>query len=69
MLRRQVYEKEETLRLNDVVEFVGIKSTVPELATFGLGQADEATAMDFMEEEIAAKPPTSLVELLFLGMT
>jgi len=54
----QVYEREEeSLRLNDVVEFVGVVSRIPELSDF-----NNTDGMDtFMEEELAARPPPSTV--------
>ena len=61
MLARQVYEKDDSLRLNDVIELVGIKSTVPELAALQLNGQGDAADLDLIEEEMAERPPTSLV--------
>lgn len=55
----QAYEKEEAWRLNEVITIIGIKSTVPELAAVQL--QSQHGQMDFIDEEIAARPPTSLV--------
>ena len=57
----QVYDKDDSVRLNDVIELVGIKSTMPELAALQLMRQGEASDLDLMEEEMAARPPTSLV--------
>ncbi len=59
-----MYEKDESLRLNDVVDFVGIKSDLPELAALQLHGQGDAADLDLMEEELAARPPTSLVHQL-----
>ena len=53
----QVYEREEeSMRLNNVAEFVGILSRVPEPSNFITDGMDS-----FMEEELAARPPPSRV--------
>ena len=59
----QTYDKEEALRLNDVVEILGIKSTVPELASLHMSPQEGDAKTDFMEEDMAAKPPTSLASI------
>ncbi len=70
----QVYDQDDKLRLNDVVDFVGVLSFAPELATLAMdaahaghdthaGELDpEATRhVSLFEEEMAARPPTSQV--------
>ena len=56
-LEIQVYEREEeSMRLYNVAEFVGILSRVPEPSNFNTDGMDT-----FMEEELAARPPPSRV--------
>ena len=62
----QVYERNESLKLNDVVEFVGILSRMPELAAAQMRQTEDdadGNHLGFVDEELAARPPTSLVTL------
>lgn len=58
-----MYGREDALKLNDVVEIVGVLSRVPEQARTQMDLAKEGQErqLDFMEEEAAAIPPTSLV--------
>ncbi len=52
-----MYEREEeSLRLNNVAEFIGVLSKVPE-PCFSNGDGLDT----FMEEELAARPPPSRV--------
>lgn len=55
----------DSLKLNDVVEFVGVLSRAPELAAAPLqGGPDDpfaAQASELYAEESAARPPTSQV--------
>ncbi|KAK9804871.1 hypothetical protein WJX72_009431 [[Myrmecia] bisecta] len=71
-----VYDNDDKLRLNDVVDIIGVLSFTPELATLQMDvdHAEHAEPADrdpedtrrvsFFEEEMAARPPTSLVPRL-----
>jgi Mini-chromosome maintenance replisome factor len=62
--RRQVYDENEALKLNEVVEFVGVLSRAPELGTAQDccgGSGDFGHASELFADEAAARPPTSQV--------
>lgn len=57
------YSTDETIKLNDIVEVVGIVSRAPELAAARLGTAASLTDPDSLldQEMLAVHPPTSQV--------
>jgi Mini-chromosome maintenance replisome factor len=66
----QAYDDdEESLKLNEVVECVGVLSIVPELADLHAQAHRDRCAgaslpgNELLDEELAARPPTSLVGL------
>ncbi|KAK3739379.1 hypothetical protein QZH41_015771 [Actinostola sp. cb2023] len=61
-----IYDKSEDIKLNDMVEFIGVVSIQPNFASFPEKKSDEMvdlSADNFMteEEQAAHYPPTSLV--------
>jgi Mini-chromosome maintenance replisome factor len=63
-MSRQVYDEEQALKLNEVVEFVGVLSRAPELGTAQDccgGGGDFGHASELFADEAAARPPTSQV--------
>ncbi|XP_078668117.1 mini-chromosome maintenance complex-binding protein-like [Branchiostoma floridae x Branchiostoma belcheri] len=67
----KVYQSSDSLKLNDVVEFVGVLSIDPALATFNSGTGETGTSayedggdMMDVEEQAAHSPPPSLVPRL-----
>ena len=59
-----MYDEEQALKLNEVVEFVGVLSRAPELGTAQDccgGGGDFSHASDLFADEAAARPPTSQV--------
>lgn len=66
----QSYAKEDTLKVNDVVEVVGVLSKVPELAALYHDGPDRSNGQNgvggaLFEEKHATHPPTSLVGCSF----
>jgi len=56
---RQLYEAGERVRMNDVVDVVGVLSRVPELAAPALAAAAGARGAEPPDGELAARHPTS----------
>eukprot|EP00058_Branchiostoma_floridae_P018219 XP_002603708.1 hypothetical protein BRAFLDRAFT_126888 [Branchiostoma floridae] len=73
---KQVYQSSDSLKLNDVIEFVGVLSIDPALATFNTAAGETATSayedggdMMDIEEQAAHSPPPSLVPRLHAILT
>ncbi|XP_035673341.1 mini-chromosome maintenance complex-binding protein-like [Branchiostoma floridae] len=72
----KVYQSSDSLKLNDVIEFVGVLSIDPALATFNTAAGETATSayedggdMMDIEEQAAHSPPPSLVPRLHAILT
>lgn len=54
-----VYDNDEALKLNDVVDVVGVLSKVPELASMHLAASDDGALSLLDQDALSAHPPTS----------